>query len=91
MRPTVALRDGSGRLVGYLVPKPGCQPSVADLRATLAHRLPPYLLPSGWVCLDALPLTPNGKVDRAALPAAGLLGEEFSGLTIRLPKGDHNL
>src|SRR6185436_11491354 len=31
------------------------------------ERLPPFMLPAGWVFLPALPLTANGKVDRQAL------------------------
>jgi len=38
------------------------------LKTYLSQYLPPYMLPTQFVMLDALPLTPNGKVDRKALP-----------------------
>ncbi|WP_151770725.1 non-ribosomal peptide synthetase [Streptomyces abyssomicinicus] len=50
-------------LVGYTAGDPG------DLPGELRAVLPPHLVPTTWVRLDALPLTPSGKLDRAALPA----------------------
>src|SRR5262249_23581 len=58
---------GSTRLVAYVVSKNGDLQS-ADLRNYLKQRLPEYMVPSGFVVMDALPRTPNGKVDRRALP-----------------------
>ncbi|WP_265736797.1 non-ribosomal peptide synthetase [Actinacidiphila yeochonensis] len=59
-------------LAAHVVPEaPGEPPTAAELRAELARVLPPFLVPSHFVLLDALPLTGNGKVDRAALPAPG--------------------
>lgn len=42
--------------------------SAATLRASLAERLPDYMIPAVFVSLDALPRSPNGKIDRQALP-----------------------
>jgi len=40
-----------------------------SLRATLADRLPGYMIPSYFIELAAIPLTPNGKPDLKRLPA----------------------
>jgi non-ribosomal peptide synthase protein (TIGR01720 family) len=70
-KAVVIARDegGSLRLVAYLAGAGGQAPTVAELRAFLAERLPDYMIPSAFVLLDALPLTAGGKVDRRALPA----------------------
>jgi amino acid adenylation domain-containing protein len=68
VREAVVLARGEGshrQLVGYVVARNPV--SAADLRAHLADRLPDYMVPAGWVFLEALPLTPNDKVDRQAL------------------------
>lgn len=67
----VARDDGPGdkRLVAYLVPTPDAQPGISAWRAFLKDKVPDYMVPAAFVCLDALPLSHNGKVDRKALPA----------------------
>ncbi|HEU4930628.1 MAG TPA: amino acid adenylation domain-containing protein, partial [Pyrinomonadaceae bacterium] len=52
-------------LVAYVV----SQIDASELRTYLRAKLPPYMIPSAFVRVDALPLTPNGKVDINALPA----------------------
>nr|WP_163737384.1 non-ribosomal peptide synthase/polyketide synthase [Mycobacterium gallinarum] len=59
---------GTKRLVGYIT---GTADPV-ELRATLADRLPAYMVPGAVVVMDALPLTVNGKLDIRALPPPGV-------------------
>jgi hypothetical protein len=56
---------GADTLTAYVVGTA----SADELRRHVADALPPHLVPTSWVALDALPLTVNGKVDLAALPA----------------------
>lgn len=59
--------NGEKHLCAYLITD--AEPSVAELRAFLAQRLPEYMIPAYFVRLEQLPLSANGKLDRAALPA----------------------
>ncbi|HJX27269.1 MAG TPA: amino acid adenylation domain-containing protein, partial [Thermoanaerobaculia bacterium] len=67
---------GERRLLAFLAVRPGSEPSVGDLRAALARRLPDYMVPAGFIFVDDLPLTRNGKVDRKALLAMAVLGRD---------------
>ena len=59
---------GDKRLIAYIVPRNSKPPTSLELKDFLKTTLPDYMIPSGFVILDALPLTPNDKVDRKALP-----------------------
>ncbi|HET8844321.1 MAG TPA: amino acid adenylation domain-containing protein, partial [Ktedonobacteraceae bacterium] len=62
-------RPGDIHLVAYLVGRQGQRPAPGEVRSYLQEHLPPPMIPSALVFLDALPLMPNGKLDRRALPA----------------------
>ncbi|MEO1378584.1 MAG: non-ribosomal peptide synthetase, partial [Cyanobacteria bacterium J06635_10] len=57
------------RLVGYVVLSDSSE-STRQIREFLQQKLPEYMVPNAFVCLENLPLTPNGKVDRKALLAS---------------------
>ncbi|MDY6900050.1 MAG: amino acid adenylation domain-containing protein [Cyanobacteriota bacterium] len=59
---------GDKRLIAYVVPHNSQCPTTKELKDFLKIKLPDYMIPSGFIMLDALPLTPNDKVDRKALP-----------------------
>src|SRR5439155_4515115 len=60
---------GNTYLVAYLIKEreqavsPGTPATAHDLRIYLQDRLPSFMIPQGFVCLDAFPLTSHGKVD----------------------------
>jgi amino acid adenylation domain-containing protein len=58
---------GDKRLVAYIVPHQGKNPTTNELREFLGQNLPKYMIPSAFVSLESLPLTPNGKIDRRTL------------------------
>jgi Non-ribosomal peptide synthetase modules and related proteins len=68
------MAEDDKRLVAYLVRTNSDETTldqetlVEQLRQSLAARLPDYMMPSAFVCIDKIPLTPNGKVNRKALP-----------------------
>ncbi|MED3620511.1 amino acid adenylation domain-containing protein [Bacillus thuringiensis] len=57
-------QPGDKRLIAYVVGNG----NVDAWREYLKAKLPSYMVPSGFVAMEAIPLTANGKVDREALP-----------------------
>ena len=76
-------RPGQTLLAAYVVPGPGRRFDHDALAAHAADRLPDYMVPTAWVSLATLPVTVNGKLDRKALPAPDLHGQDAS----RPPRG----
>jgi amino acid adenylation domain-containing protein len=74
------------RLVAYFIPADDVPPSLAELRAFLAERLPDYMIPSVFVPLGAFPRTVNGKLDRRSLPAPDSASRAGSGAAYVLPR-----
>ncbi|MFG3016316.1 amino acid adenylation domain-containing protein [Streptomyces cinerochromogenes] len=63
--------DGRPRLLAWAVAGTAPAPDPRELRAFLAERLPPGLLPDAVCLVDRLPVGPHGKLDLAALPEPG--------------------
>ncbi len=68
--------DGIDQLVAYLVAETGVGSTVTldtrALRAGLAGKLPPYMVPGRYEVLDAMPRLTSGKIDRKTLKATPL-------------------
>ena len=80
-------RGASGdRLRAYVIPS-HVRPTAAALEAHASAHLPDYMVPSGFVFLDAFPLTPSGKLDRRALASLGAgAASEASGAIAAPPR-----
>jgi acyl-coenzyme A synthetase/AMP-(fatty) acid ligase len=63
------------RLVAYYVPSPEQHVDEVALQDFVRKKLPAYMIPNAWVCLEQLPLSPNGKLDRKALPAPEMISQ----------------
>ena len=84
----LALGEAAGdkRLVAFTVAAPGeAAAQAAELADWLRGRMPPYMVPTAFVAVDALPLTANEKIDRAALAR---LAAERSGDDWTAPRGE---
>jgi len=61
--------SGEGELIAFIVSADPPPPTHA-LRQFAGRKLPPYMVPSRIIVIDALPLTPNRKTDRRRLLAS---------------------
>ena len=55
------------RLAAYIVMDNESTINTEELHTYLSAKLPHYMVPNDYICIDEVPLTPNGKVDRTAL------------------------
>ncbi|OYX70284.1 MAG: hypothetical protein B7Y95_16005 [Rhizobiales bacterium 32-66-11] len=63
----VDARSGTADLFAYVILAEGAPSDAAALRAALAARLPPAMVPSRFFPVSRFPMTANGKLDRKAL------------------------
>ncbi len=81
--------EGEGahrRLVAHAVLRTGAVLDAEALRAALATRLPPYMVPATIVRIGALPRSVGGKLDRARLPRA--VAAPQPGADFQAPSGE---
>ncbi|WP_373987603.1 Pls/PosA family non-ribosomal peptide synthetase [Duganella sp. BuS-21] len=64
--------DEIDQLVAYIVQEGAAALDPRALRAALAAKLPPYMVPGRYEMLDAMPRLTSGKIDRKTLKAAPL-------------------
>ncbi|KAG0354081.1 hypothetical protein BC939DRAFT_505499 [Gamsiella multidivaricata] len=91
---------GNKRLVAYVIIRhdkqqepdtsTGKSPSTiqmaSSLHSHLTTRLPDYMVPAAFVCLEAFPVNSNGKLDLKALPAPDI--DAFAVNAYEEPKGE---
>lgn len=77
---------GLRHLVAYLAPVDA--PGLDELRLYAGERLPPYMVPTSVIRVDALPLNLSGKVDMAALRGLTDAGVQGTGSAGTQPAAD---
>ena len=60
-------KDGNPLLVSYYTSRNKKAFEESQLRTYLSQKLPSYMIPSVFICLDEMPRNANGKVDRNKL------------------------
>jgi len=66
----VLVREDAGghkSLAAYVVKEGTGHWNASDLTRYLKGKLPGYMIPTQWTCLEQMPLTDNGKIDRKSL------------------------
>ncbi len=62
--------NGESLLCGYYVASVSVSPE--SISTSMSEFLPPYMIPTLFIRMDALPKLPNGKLDRLSLPVPDL-------------------
>lgn len=74
LRPPAA-GDATAHLAAFVCLRPGAAAEPDAIKAFLAQRLPPQMVPAAIVVLERMPLTANGKIDHARLVAPAPVAE----------------
>ncbi len=95
VRAIVVLRDqtvAGQQLVAFVQLAPGCELEIARLKSFLRARLPDYMIPAGFVCVDQFPLTQHGKIDRRGLSkSSAVVGVTDAGHTAARTSAERSL
>lgn len=78
---------GDVRICAYVVPDDQKLPTAAGLRDALRTSLPEFMVPSHFTMVAEFPRTPNEKIDRKALPAPELTGDQVETRIYVAPTG----
>lgn len=65
------------------VPKPGCEVTIAQIKAKLSDTIPRYMMPQHWMSFELLPRNANGKTHRPQLRE--IFAAEFGPKTAETP------
>ena len=68
--------DGKRRLVAFVLPPSGVEPTSGALRRFLKNSLPEHMIPASFRVLTTFPLNPSGKTDLLALTRMAEQGTE---------------
>ncbi|MCT7951959.1 amino acid adenylation domain-containing protein [Ancylothrix sp. C2] len=78
--------DSNKRLIAYTTHHQFPAPSPQELRNFLKEKLPQFMLPNTFICIDSFPLNSNGKIDRHRLTSPEFFNNTSDNKTFIAPR-----